>query len=266
MSTLLVWLALTSADCAGCHPQQAALMQASRHADAARLAIFTASASHASNRQWCATCHRPSPRGLDCLSCHPDSSHREPAAIECARCHQFNTPLPDHLESAVVYSNQPLQSTVRELTSSSPTARCVDCHDPHHPTGGHDPAMLRRAVSVTARLDGDATIVHIVAGHTGHRFPTGDPFRRLVISVFDANDRVVGKHVIGRGFAMVDGVWAPVRDHTLADGESRAVRLPRGVHWSAEYAYGDPRFESRLPVAEISVRIAAGTLSLNSPR
>ena len=262
MSTLLIMLALTSSDCAGCHPQQAALVQASRHAEAAELAVFAVSASHASNKQWCAGCHRPAARGLDCLSCHPDSTHRTPAAVACAQCHEFNTPLPDHLESAVVYSDQPLQSTASELAAVDVAARCVDCHDPHRPTGSHDLAMLRRAVAVTARLDDDATILRITVGHTGHRFPTGDPFRRLVISVFDENGEVVGKHTVGRSFALVDGVWAPVRDHTLAAGESRELRLPRGARWTAVFRYGDPRFESRLPEDEVSVGVAGGRLSV----
>jgi nitrate/TMAO reductase-like tetraheme cytochrome c subunit len=279
----LVVLAFASADCAGCHPAQAEAFASSRHANAAELAVFKASAAKA-NTRWCASCHRPAGErvaGLECASCHAvdgDPSairsarppSREALAVHrvvvepsqrCASCHEFATPLPDHLDP-VIYSSQPLQATVSELAKSDPRARCTDCHDPHRPAGAHDPDMLRSAVEITARSTSDGVEVRIVAKRTGHRFPTGDPFRRLVISVCDdaACEHVIGKHVVARGFALRDGVWAPVLDRTLRDGETRVVRFAAGQWWRADFFYGDSRFEAALPATEVSVELGSGPI------
>jgi hypothetical protein len=278
----LVVLAFASADCAGCHPAQAEAFATSRHAIASELPIFQVSAAKAST-PWCASCHRPAGArvaGLECASCHAVGgdatairSTRTPsrealaahrivvAPSQCTSCHEFATPLPDHLDP-VVYSSQPLQATVSELTRSDPRARCVDCHDPHRPLGAHDPALLRSAVEITARSTTDGVEVTLVAKRVGHRFPTGDPFRRLVVSVCeDATcEHVVGKHVVGRSFALREGVWAPVIDHTLADGETRVVRLPAGGWWRADFFYGDPRLQATLPAADVSLELASGPL------
>jgi len=276
VSALLAFLVWSSTECASCHPAQAAAFEASRHAVAGELAIFTVSEGNAKTA-WCATCHRPAPRGLDCTSCHaagdairtwrpPTRAARSAHAIvvdaapPCARCHEFNTPLPDHLDP-VVYSDQPLQRTVTEAGG----ARCVDCHDPHTPRGSHDAAMLRRAVAISARATRDATIIRIAAQRVGHRFPTGDPFRRVVIAVYGDGPAPLATATIGKQLALVAGVWAPVRDRTLADGEVREIRLPRATRWTAVYAYGDPRFERALPASEVSIELAGGPLQEVSP-
>jgi hypothetical protein len=279
-------LGVASADCAGCHPREADAHAASRHARAAELAIFTVAASKAGT-SWCKDCHQPAgPRtaGLECLSCHgvpeqPDAirstrrlASAEPrghatvvdpafAVTSCARCHEFTTPVPDSLHRGpVVYSRQPLQSTVSELRLHAPRARCSDCHDVHRASGAHDPAMVQKAVTVSARAISDGVELTVRVLGTGHRFPTGDPFRRLVLTVCDDRpcDRPIARKTIGRGFALVDGVWAPVRDHTLRDGESRVLRFPRARFWRAQLFYGDPALEAKLPASEVSLELAAG--------
>jgi hypothetical protein len=265
---VLLW----SADCASCHPAQAASLAASRHAEAARLAVYAVSERHA-NTRWCASCHRPSGgAGLDCASCHRAAndairaSHPPTAAAlaahpvvvdaapPCARCHEFNTPLPDHLDP-VVYSSQPLQTTVSEAGG-----RCSGCHDPHRPAGAHDPELVKRAVRFAARRTADGVIVDVTATGVGHRFPTGDPFRRVVVTVYDGDDHPIAQQQIARGFALAGGVWAPVVDHTLADGETRTLRFPPATRWRAELYYGDPKLERGLPAAEVSLELASGGL------
>lgn len=287
MSLVLV-LALASTDCASCHAVEAAALARSRHAHASELAVFRVSAAHASDRAWCATCHRPEGEraaGLECLTCHrvagrpdailgtrgtPEARAAHEVVIDaslpassCARCHEFATPLPDSLHGiAVVYSTQPLQATASELARSAPGATCNQCHDVHAPTGGHDAALVRGAIAIAARSTHDGVELAITASHVGHRFPTGDPFRRLVLATCEdaACDHVIGRRTLGKSFALVAGVWAPAIDHTLADGETRLVELPTGTWWKVEYDYSDPRFESRLDPAERSLEIARGSV------
>ena len=278
--------ALTSADCRDCHPRQAAALDGARHVRAAELAIFRAPLARAATR-WCLGCHRPEGRptaGLDCLSCHrvpgdatavlaalpasagARSAHEvvvEPglARDACARCHDFATPLPGHLDP-VVYSAQPLQATARELRAAFPDARCQACHDPHRPRGAHDPDTLRSAVAFSVRTDDGGVAIEVKARGVGHRFPTGDPFRRLVVSVCDDAACVspTARQTIGRGFGLVGGVWAPITDSTLADGETRVLRFPPAAYWRAEFRYGDPAFEAQLPPDEVSIVLAGGPL------
>jgi hypothetical protein len=174
----------------------------------------------------------------------------------CATCHEFATPLPDHLDP-VVYSAQRLQATVSELAATDPRARCTSCHDPHRPAGAHDPDLVRSALAITTRSIPDGVEVRVTARHTGHRFPTGDPFRRLVISA--CNDAGCETSTIARGFALRDGVWAPVIDHTLGDGETRTLQLAACRTWHADLFYGDPRFAAGLPASEVSFEVASGT-------
>jgi len=280
---LLFVLALGSADCAGCHATEAAAFASSRHARAARLDAFELSERHAGTR-WCAGCHRPEgarTAGLECLSCHrgtggailathrgtDDARAAHPIVVEpalaitsCARCHQFATPLPDHLDP-VVYSSQPLQSTVTELRRHDPTARCSACHAVHRPAGGHDAASVRAAVQIAARTTAGGVELRVTARRTGHRFPTGDPFRRLVITTCadPACARPIARRTIGKTFALVGGVWAPVVDRSLADGETRVFRFAPARAWRADFYLGDTRFEARLPASEVAIEIARGS-------
>src|SRR5262249_5615286 len=102
------------------------------------------------------------------------------------------------------------------------------------------------------------TQITIAVRHTGHRFPTGDPFRRLVVRVCDdeACEHVGGTRVIGKRF---DDAHL-VADDTLADGETRVLYLPPGRFWTAELYYSGPRFEATLPIAERSIVVARGSL------
>lgn len=221
-------------------------------------------------------------RGLTCQSCHGvrgeldavRSTHAteagrtsHPVVVEpafetasCAPCHEFNAPLPGHLDP-VVLSDQPLQSTVSEQQRALPQETCSKCHDPHRALGGHDRALLGQALQVKAlALDGGVAL-ELRTGRTGHRFPTGDPFRRVVLTTCaDARcDRVVGRTILARNHGLNDAeVWAVLRDTTLASEERRVVVLPAAPYWSARYFFGDPRFEEGLPEDEISLPLGGG--------
>jgi Cytochrome c3 len=256
-----LWLALmvSAGPCATCHAKQTEAFEGSRHARSARLEVFRLPLTAGAPKRWCLSCHRPegAGQGLTCDSCHPASSQHPDVKLgvkNCATCHEFNTPLPGHFDP-LVSSDQPLQKTVSEFAGSS----CASCHDVHRNDGAHDAAMLKRAVTVTATRHEDVLEVRVKVGITGHRFPTGDPFRRLLIeSCEDAGcTRVLARRQFSRSFGMLDGgVWGAVRDTTLASGELVTFTLPAGEGWRAQYRFGDPAFEAQLPDAEVFVELA----------
>jgi hypothetical protein len=279
----LLLVLLGAGECAQCHQEVAANFAQSRHANARRLPVFALSFPHAGT-PWCLSCHQPEGRGEGhtCETCHRDplgvkntrstpegaKAHRVSvdetfAATACARCHEFTSPLPGHL-NPVVLSNEPLQSTSSEQRGAMPGATCVTCHDPHRAPGAHDAAMLTRAISVEAKAaDGGVEFV-VQVGKTGHRFPTGDPFRRLVISTCvdkECTD-IVSRRSFNRGMGLSSdgGVWTTLRDSTLASGERRVVSLRGGLFWNARYFFGDPRFERELPPEEVFVEVGSGVI------
>lgn len=282
---IFVVLVVLAADpCASCHPAQAATFSTSRHARAAEWPIFERSFAETRN-PWCLTCHQPEgPRtaGHACRTCHqghaPDavlntrSSERgraqhpveeQPAfpLDACARCHDFNAPLPHHL-NPVVLSNEPLQSTATEQRATLPAKTCVTCHDPHSARGGHDRVTLTRAVSISVNRVEDHVELTVQVSRTGHRFPTGDPFRRLVLET--CNDAsctdVVSRKTLQRAMGERDGVWKALTDSTLASEERRVFVLDAAPYWRARYLYGDARFEAQLPSDEVSVTLGEGAL------
>jgi hypothetical protein len=279
----LLLLLLSADDCARCHAQVATDFASSRHARARRHPVFALSFVVAQTR-WCLTCHQPEGRGdgHTCLTCHRGaggslaSAHVTDAGASahpvtvvpgfeterCARCHEFTTPLPGHLDP-VVLSDQPLQSTVSEQRAAMPGATCVTCHDPHRAPGAHDPALLARALTATAsRVDGGVAI-ELTVGRTGHRFPTGDPFRRLVVATCadEACTEVAGRRVFSRSLGSLDGgAWTTVRDTTLSANQRTAITLPDAAWWSVRYFFGDPRFEAQLPQEEVFVMLGGGPL------
>jgi hypothetical protein len=180
-------------------------------------------------------------------------------ARSCATCHEFNTPLPGHFDP-LVSSDQPLQKTVSEF----PGTDCGTCHDVHRNDGAHDAPMLRRAVTITAVRRDDLLEVRVKIGITGHRFPTGDPFRRLIIESCEDLDckTVLARRQFSRSFGLLDGgVWGAKVDTTLASGEVVTFTLRAGAAWRAQYRFGDPDFESKLPVAEVFVELEHHTLA-----
>jgi mono/diheme cytochrome c family protein len=97
----------------------------------------------------------------------------------------------------------PLCQTGNEYMESQSKVNCLSCHMPiangmadHSMGGGHDPAMLKRAVvfDVDAVQDGDVlkTTVYL-KNQLPHAMPTGAPFRNLFIKLtaYDEQGEVV---------------------------------------------------------------------------
>jgi cytochrome c553 len=97
----------------------------------------------------------------------------------------------------------PLCATGDEIEASGSQATCQSCHMPiadgmaHHGMGGgHDPAMLARAVKLTVDLEEDpaGVLAHVVLeNQLPHKMPTGAPFRnvQLKVTALDATGNVL---------------------------------------------------------------------------
>jgi len=87
----------------------------------------------------------------------------------------------------------PLCDTGDEIRGSGSEVTCQSCHMPiadgtasHSMGGGHDPAMLRRAVQMHVEVEpnGDGVTAHVVMqNQLPHRMPTGAPFRNIQVQV-----------------------------------------------------------------------------------
>lgn len=165
-------------------------------------------------RAFCVACHAPrfeadgrrdGDTGVGCNECHAvPARHLEGGASSraartetrsCAPCHDFLVP--------GTHAN--LQTTVREHAESPFAATpCRECHlRPRLSGRGHDhafevgrnPALLANAIAVDAAYAerGDAVVVLRTRG-VGHRFPTGDIFRRVTVTLAatDASGALVG--------------------------------------------------------------------------
>lgn len=190
--------------CEGCHAPIAREWRASLHAQAFRHSTFQR-AYAVEPMPFCVGCHAPltdatAPRapeadlGVACVACHPGGARTAargaPASAAdraCARCHEF--PYPDGLAAGRL-----LQRTASEHAASSVShVSCIQCHMPRTPgAAGHldhsfaasrDEALVRAAARITARLEPGAVVVRFERRAVGHAFPTGDLFRRLVVTV-----------------------------------------------------------------------------------
>ncbi len=279
--------------CTRCHASVVHAWRGSLHAQAAVDPIFVA--EHAVRHDaWCLTCHDPrgGGRGVDCAVCHVQNGHvvstvasgRAPHAVvadaamgtesACVTCHDFDFPR---------VARQPMQNTVDEWRASAAGERGVRCQECHmararnlhdHGTPGRlDPALAARALGVTARawLAGETTRVELVlTSRAGHAVPTGDLYRRLVVSA--SADGVEETRELRRRFTNERGQLREVADGRVpARGARRvtialAVRASR-VSWSIELrAVDDARAEELdLPDEAWRTLLAAGELAV-APR
>ena len=151
--------------------------------------------------------------GVACVTCHEldgritsgagnnSPSHGRPHPLKrdarlsgdaaCIRCHEFAFPdgkwrrEPDYM-----------QLTISEHRAS-PYAdiSCTDCHMPrvlgasgrphrsHAFLAGHDQQTVRAALQVEAARSGDAVVLRLTPQRVGHALPTGDLFRRIVLTL-----------------------------------------------------------------------------------
>jgi hypothetical protein len=279
--------------CARCHAEIVAEWRGSMHAQAWDDPIFRAEYDSAP-AQSCVDCHNPPTRaagsdGIDCATCHvreglivatrvSAAGQAEHAMVvdprlgeveHCGDCHQFR-----FTDDGIHDSTEALQNTVEEWRVSEAARRgqgCVACHMRRTPAGHRthgfpgmaDAQLLASAlaVSVEARRSGDHVDVEVrLRGkHIGHAFPTGDVFRRAVLTLRSsggASERIVLQRWLART-ADGDGEDSHVR--TVDDTR---VPAPGQGEWVSTSRLSDPdaraiewRLElQRLPPARARAR------------
>lgn len=205
-----------NATCERCHAEIAREWRGSLHRRAAIDPMYQRAYAR-EPLAFCAGCHAPegdarADLGVACVTCHapeggvlaaPSASpSRAPHPVlrdarfaspeACAACHEFR------FATAPRDSSWPgdfMQSTVYEhARSREAAASCASCHMPRvaDARGGHlshafaasrDDAAVRDAVAVSASRPARARVRVVLSPRAvGHAFPTGDLFRRLVVS------------------------------------------------------------------------------------
>lgn len=221
-------------------------------------------------RAYCVECHAPQrssagtrdgEAGIGCASCHTvPAAHLAPGVArrahaptrDCRGCHDFDVP----------GTRAILQSTAREhALSRFASTSCDGCHMPKDARGRRDhrfnvsrnPDLLGRALAVSpARIEKESIVVHVSARGVGHRFPTGDIYRRvtIVVTAYDARGALVAGDTFhfGRDW---DAHRASLRSRQAeaVGADSRLSEVPRElriacpeaparVHVTAEYERG----------------------------
>lgn len=178
------------ARCSTCHAHEVEEWRGSQHHAAFTSPDFRAS-WQSEPRAYCVDCHAPRhalgaaglQAGVGCADCHEGLANhpaRPATTRSCAGCHDF--PVPN--ERAI------LQATAREHAASDYAAvPCAGCHAPtrdgrrdHRFASSRDPAKLAAALAVTPLgFDGTQVSVALQARGVGHKFPTGDLYRRITV-------------------------------------------------------------------------------------
>lgn len=287
--------------CAGCHPSEVAAWARSRHASAFSNVGFQVSWQRTGS-SWCTQCHAntSTAQGIACASCHgagevlrgthpsllARTAHpirHDPALTDergCARCHQFSLPSPGALvagEHPMPFAQTPSQDTVGEWRRSTAAAQgigCVDCHDPHSAPGAHDHDFVRDAIEVQAHYDGTRVFATLRAHGAAHAVPTGDPFRRMELSICGPQrcEEPLASTVLERRRRPDGTDWAVASDTRIpvATGGSESAELqlvlepegplPPGARWRLVYHFPERILVDRLPRPERAFVVASGRL------
>lgn len=286
--------ATPASECGRCHQPEHEAWGRSRHAQAWTDPLFRASFARARMRGWCRNCHVPLEEqqavmgarpddalvaeGITCAVCHlrdgvvlasrapsPDAGaahaiREEPAlrsAAFCGGCHQFAQPVLDELplRDTAVWA----QSTLLEWERSGARASCQGCHfDTHESGGGHDLARLREALVVQLAQ----RTLSLRLKDVGHRVPTGDPFRQLVLEACAGScEAPLASWRFRRTFELQGALVRERGDTRLTPGEVRTVTLPDGAtRWRLRLIYAEPGLEERVAPEHVSALISEGAL------
>jgi hypothetical protein len=271
-------LASPGPSCEGCHADVHQAWAGTRHATAFTNPAFQAIWSRWRD-PWCTSCHAPE-GGVGCASCHlqegqiasPTSPSARARAVHavvevpdlgtraCARCHQFDAP----------QGGGPVQTTGSEhasWTQAGGSSDCASCHGGGHAVpSSRDPSRLRAALSVAVHRDETEVVATLTASGLGHRFPTGDPWRRLVLQLLEG-ETVVRQWTLSRSVEGVDASLREVADRRLplpdaAGTSSLALRAeaPLGAsRWRLSYQMVDPS-HTELASSEAGYLVAEGEI------
>ena len=234
----------------------------------------------------CAVCHvrdgailGAQPPSAAAQRAHPVRQAKELAqSTFCAGCHQFNFPrsgLP------IRYTDEPMQDTFAEWRRAPHSPSCQQCHmkqGEHSFPGGHDVPLLRETISASLlRLPSGQLQVTLTARNAGHRVPTGDPFRRLVLKLYRERNQAepLHRYSFGRQFRRPPGgaadAWTLVQDTSIPppqDGQnaSRVIALPTdptepaATYFRLSYSYPAPSSLPDLTGEDIAVELQHGAI------
>jgi hypothetical protein len=107
----------------------------------------------------------------------------------------------------------------------------------------------------------------------GHRLPTGDPFRQLVLEAcaaptpdpFDGGvepcDEALDSWRFTRTIVVEDGGLREASDSSLTPGEVRTIELPQGAaRWQLRYLFAEPGLQVPGAPDESGVELASGLI------
>lgn len=269
--------AVPAAECGRCHEDELAHWRRSQHARAWVDPVFRASFSRARMRSWCLNCHVPLDvqqsalragraeplldEGVTCVTCHvrdgvvlgpgrvteaglrAHPQREEPrlaTSAFCGNCHQFAQPVLDHFP--LVDTTVMAQDTVREAAHFEPGRTCQACHFRTHDArgGAHDLEGLKAALQVEVV----ERALRLSLRGVGHRFPTGDPFRLVLIDACrdEGCEARAKRWVLGRSLELQpDGGIVETRDTRLMPGEQRDFHAPGdATHWRVTFVFTEP--------------------------
>ena len=154
-----------------------------------------------------------------------------------------------------------MQSTFEEWRTSGAAAQGVTCASCHLPAGDHTlpgprtPGRLRAALALSVHTEGSAIIARITSRGVGHALPTGDPYRRLWVSIWApgplGRPYLLTSRALARRVESTRMGWRLVEDNRIpapTEGEVSKVRvrlpldapLPEGAFARLSYALADP--------------------------
>lgn len=162
----------------------------------------------------------------------------------CAPCHQMAIP------PGVFKLDRPLADTHSEWKSwmelTGRTETCVDCHMPggrHTFPGAWDTQLLVNGLGATVRREGEQAVVTL-HNRAGHRYPSAEPGRALVVS--HGSTEIVIARLVPHGRYVDQG------DSTLLPDEHRELRMPWQPGAPVLISMEPVRF---LPGDDVSIRI-----------
>lgn len=268
--------------CTGCHAPEATLVDAPTEAEAS-IGVACVTCHVVGDRILAAPATPATPAaGAAVAGAAPHDVTRTDALATraCGACHEFR--FPEAVDAPAMQSTSSEHAASRHADHA-----CADCHMPrvsghrsHLFPGGRDEALVRSAIVIerVQVIDGEARWT-LRPGLVGHAFPTGDVFRRLVLSIelLDRGGAVLerGERVLGRRFAFTrSSPYQPPRRVEIADervgvaGASTEIRFrPRrwgdgdAIRWSLRYErVADPASPEGPAVIEGAVALGDGRL------
>lgn len=191
-------------ECGGCHAAETAEWNSSLHRASFTDPDFQTSFA-IEPETFCHDCHaaQSEAKGIGCTSCHASETGHGAAKNDCAGCHEFAFPHRTDLMQSTLREHS--ESELRETSCTScHMAKSADGHRNHRFDVSRNADFMKRAVTMATARTTDGIRIHLTPKNVGHKFPTGDLFRRVLVVVRSESAEGVpigeGEILIGRRF------------------------------------------------------------------